>query len=174
MNGLNSVSSAKDNATEFTRHNIISNNKFNQFLKDKGNDNLKELNNKLYQRVILVSGKKASREDFELISVLIDSINAELNNAEVSSIDQSDSYYLIGVYSVLTGNTLSSIVSFNKSIEIRENLNVYDLRLGRAQYNMGIAYRKLGDSYRTIECQLKVIEIFNNIFGKNSTDLIDP
>jgi CHAT domain-containing protein len=163
-----------DNKTEYYLNSLHTGPEINELVLNKQEAGLHDLNNQLYELVILVSEKKAGTEDINKISFLIKSIESELNKTEVINIDQSDSYYFLGIYSVLTGNSLSSITSFKKSIEIREKLNVYDLRLGRAAYNMGFAYRELGDSYSTVECQLKVIEVYNKLFGKESKELVDP
>jgi CHAT domain-containing protein len=135
---------------------------------------LQELNSKLLPLVLALRDNKVKQSDLNQITVIIERLDQILSMTEPFEKDQSDSYYLIGVYYLLSGNSLSSVTYFKKSIAIRESLEINDLRTCRAWYNLGVAYRQLGDFYKTIESQLRGIEITSGLLGNNSIELLDP
>ncbi|MBK7132509.1 MAG: CHAT domain-containing protein [Bacteroidales bacterium] len=144
------------------------------FFDQSDNDiKLKELNSQLLALVTLMNNN-IKEADSEKILDIISRLNQILDNTKTPSLEGSDSYYIIGIFYLLTGNPTSSITNLKKSMEVRESLKVFDLRFTRACYNIGIAHRQLGDFYKTAESQLKAIEIISNLFGETSIELLYP
>jgi len=143
-------------------------------IREESDAELKQLNSELLPLVVALRDNKAKQSDLHLITDIIDRLIIILGTTETFKTAQSDSYYIIGVYYLLSGNTYSSVDFFKKSIAIRESLKVYDLRTCRAWYNLGVAYRQLGDFYKTIDSQLRGIEITSMLLGKESIELLDP
>lgn len=135
---------------------------------------LQALNSKLLTLVMALRNNIEKQSDSKQIITIIERLNQILSTTDASERAKSDSYYIIGVYYLLSGNSSSSVNSFKNSISIRESLKVYDLRTCRAWYNLGVAYRQLGDLFNTIECQLRAIEITSVLLGKESIELLDP
>ena len=70
----------------------------------------------------------------------------------------SDSYYLIGICNLLSGNNAGAVKNLESALTLREKSNVFDVRYGRILYNLGLAHRGLGDYYKMEENELKSLD----------------
>jgi CHAT domain-containing protein/tetratricopeptide (TPR) repeat protein len=159
------------------------------------NINLNDVSVKLQNSVNKKSGKRATQElvnmNFRLlewinsykpetenkniptgIQLLIDSIKQKIASPEVDSLTISDSYYLIGISNLLSGNSINAVSNLESALSVREKTGVFDIRFGRTLYNLGIAYKGLGDYKKMEEYELKSLNIYKKIFGESSPELI--
>ncbi len=135
---------------------------------------LQNLNSQLLPLIVLLRDNKAGQSDLDSIVFLIYRIKKNTDSIVIESKIKSDSFYLTGVYYLLTNNLTSALSNFQESIGIREKLKISDLRLGRATYNMGKTFRELGNFQSAIESQKKALHIFTSLYGDQSIELIDP
>lgn len=174
LGGILHVSNGADSGCVYSNNVFKSEQEISSIEPKAADGELQELNLKLLALVMDLRDNKEKQYDLKQITTIIERLNQILSTSEASERMQSDSYYIIGVYFLLSGNSSSSVTSFKKSIALRESINVYDLRTCRAWYNLGVAYRQLGDFFNTIECQLRAIEITSVLLGKENIDLLDP
>ena len=136
-----------------------------QKYRDLTSDEINQLN--LALQALLV------KSDFDGSRLIVDHIIQKINNNNnIDSITLSDSYYFIGVYYLFTGN-LNNVVNYLKlSMALREKKQEYDNLYARALYNIGIAYKGLGDFNKLEDYSLKSLEMDKKIYGDSSPDLI--
>jgi len=134
---------------------------------------LENLNSRLYDYLNLVSLNKDSKSDHEKISLIVESINSEITASGIDSIVVSDSYYLIGIYFLLDENFANSIAYLHKSIDIRDRIKVWDTRVAKAEYNIGIAYKGLGDLNLSVDHAMKSLKYFKQIGGDFNPELFN-
>jgi len=129
------------------------------------NEKIRQFNS-LLQRLLTTRDLIGSR-------TIADSVNSAINRKELSdSLVLSDSYYLMGVYNLLTKKYQESIRLFNLSMRIRKKEKEPDERLAKTLYNLGIAYNGLGDFKKLEYYTLSSLEVEKNIYGESSPYLI--
>jgi CHAT domain-containing protein len=108
------------------------------------------------------------------IKFLIDSIKQKTASRDVDSLAISDSYYLIGIGNLMSGNSINAVYNLESALSVREKTGVVDIRLGRILYNLGIASKGLGDYKKMEEYELRSLDIYKKILGEASPELIYP
>jgi CHAT domain-containing protein/tetratricopeptide (TPR) repeat protein len=139
------------------------------------NSGTQELANLNLRLLSLISSYNPVTENRSIpadMKVLIDSIRQRILNPKTDSTTISDSYYLIGICNLLSGNNVSAVTNLDAALKIREKTGVTDIRYGRILYNLGIAYRNLGDYYKMEEFELKSLDINKKILGDSNPELI--
>ena len=139
------------------------------------NSSTQELDNLNLRLLSLINSYNPVAENRNIpaaMKVLIDSIRQRTVNQKIDSTTISDSYYLMGICYLLSGNNASAVINFDKALKIREKTGVPDIRYGRILYNLGIAYRGLGDYYKMEEFELKSLDIYKKIFGDSNPELV--
>jgi CHAT domain-containing protein len=152
-------------ATE--RYGVAFNNKAN-------NNSLQELPSMNLRLLGLINSYKpesGDKETEERIHLLIDTIAQNIGSHITDSLTSSDSFYLIGIYFLLSGNYHNAADNLESSLAVRGKK---DNRYGRALSNLGIAYKGFGDYYKMAEFELTALELYKKLYGASSPELIYP
>jgi CHAT domain-containing protein/tetratricopeptide (TPR) repeat protein len=111
----------------------------------------------------VISGRDTKQSRF-----LIEKIDQRIRAHDISDSVLSESYYLIGIYHLLTKNFNESIRYLDLCISFKVKENEYDERYARVLYNIGLAYLNLGELKRHEEYSSKSLEIEKKLNGESS------
>ena len=129
-------------------------------------DEMERLNNSL--------AKYLSQSLYSKCSVIVDSLVQRLGSGSKFDNKQlSDSYYLIGVYYYLIKDFHPALSNLKLSIEIREDIGVYDKRYLNALYNIGLVYYNIGNYSMDEFYLLKSLEIEKQIYGDSTSYILN-
>jgi len=106
--------------------------------------------------------------DTKQCRVIIEKIDKSIRAHDISDSVLSESYYLIGIYHLLTKSFNESIRYLDLCISFKVKENEYDERYARALYNIGLAYLNLGELKRHEEYSSKSLEIEKKLNGESS------
>ncbi len=109
-----------------------------------------------------------TRNDLVTSKFIVEKILQKTGNNNISDSVLSESYYLIGIYYLLTKGYNQSIRYLDLCISFKEKKGEYDERYARALYNIGIAYLNLGDIKKHEEYSSRSLEIEKKLNGESS------
>jgi CHAT domain-containing protein/Tfp pilus assembly protein PilF len=66
------------------------------------------------------------------------------------------------------------VIFLKLSWEIRDKLEIYDLRSAKASYNLALAYRNLGNYFKLEEYSSLSVKGYIKVLGDSTTELLDP
>ena len=102
----------------------------------------------------------------------VDKILQKLSTKNISEDILSESYYLIGVYNLLTRGYNEAILYLDQCITIKEKYKSFDKLYAKALHNLGVAYYNTGDLTRFEYFASKSLNIGKTINGESNPDLI--
>ena len=110
--------------------------------------------------------------DMTSAGILVRKILLKIKTSETDSSVTADSYYYVGIYYRLNDDFDISITLLEKSIALKERLQVHDEIYAKALYNLGGTYARLGVFRKHKEITLKSLEVEQQIYGSDSPALI--
>ncbi len=128
------------------------------------NYNLSGLNSALRSSM----GNNRYPESRLLIQKILDSVNKESADSALVS----ESYYLIGVYHLLTGDDNEALIYLGKAESIMEEINLKGDLWVRTLYNLAVANNYKGDFRNMFNYSKRSLEAGKKIYGDNSPELI--
>jgi CHAT domain-containing protein/Tfp pilus assembly protein PilF len=131
---------------------------------DKSSKEVVQLNESLKSSLV----KVLSGEDTTQSRHLIEKIIQKINSGSISDSVLSESYYLIGIYYLLTKSFIESIRYLDLCIAYKVKNGEYDERYARALYNIGLTYLNLGDFKKHEEYSSKALEAEKKINGESN------
>jgi CHAT domain-containing protein len=84
----------------------------------------------------------------------------------------SESYYLIGVYNLFTGNIIDAIKYLQKAEVTREGIKEHDNIYARTLYNLAVAYNYNGDFRNMYTYSLRSLDAEEKLYGSSNPELI--
>ena len=100
------------------------------------------------------------KSDLDSSGIVVSKITERISNNSITDNKiLSDSYYLIGIYYLLTGNYSGSVRYLKKSAGLKESMKEFDARLAKTLYNLGVAYNGLGDFSNQENYSLNSLEV---------------
>jgi tetratricopeptide (TPR) repeat protein len=99
---------------------------------------------------------------------LIEKIIQKISSGSINDSVLSESYYLIGIYYLLTKSFNESIRYLDLCIAYKVKNGEYDERYARALYNIGLAYLNLGDFKKHEEYSSRALEAEKKINGESN------
>jgi CHAT domain-containing protein len=111
-------------------------------------------------------------QKYETSRILVDKLIQTISVNNISDSTLSESYYLIGIYHLVTRVSNEAIHYLNLCISIKDNHNKYDKLYAKALYNLGVAYYSIGDLNKLEHYALKSLEIWKKISGETNPELI--
>ncbi|MBW6500668.1 MAG: tetratricopeptide repeat protein, partial [Bacteroidales bacterium] len=91
---------------------------------------------------------------------------------DTDSLVLSESFYLIGVFNLLTGNNSDAVKYLQKAEVIREKIKAHDDIYARTLYNLAVAFNYNGDFRNMYNYSLRSLNEEEKLYGSNSTELI--
>jgi CHAT domain-containing protein/tetratricopeptide (TPR) repeat protein len=125
---------------------------------------LSEINKTLRNNLLIGDTLKASLSVREIQNIL--------KNEVVDSLVISDSYYYMGVYSLILNRHWETIKLMNKSLAYREAKRTKDEIRAKCFFNLSLAYYGLGDYRKMKECALQSIDIEKQLDRVSDTGLV--
>jgi CHAT domain-containing protein len=122
---------------------------------------------KIKMRIYYLSGQRRMNS----LQLLGDSLSMLLEDDQNNQLQNSDISYYAGISYLLTDNYYNSISLLEKTVSLREELQLYDSIYAKSLYNLGVAYYISGNYDRTRELMLKYIPVGSMIFGETSNDV---
>ena len=102
----------------------------------------------------------------------VDKILQKISTKNISEGILSESYYLIGVYNLLTRGYNEAILYLDQCISIKEKNSSFDNLYAKALHNLGVAYYNIGDLTRFEYYASKSLKTGKTINGESNPDLI--
>ncbi len=130
----------------------------------QGEYSLKSLNSLLRQS--LTTGNSAGTRDY------VNRILRVAGQGVGDSSALSESYYLIGVYELISGNPREGIEWLGLAGSVIEKTGNQDDLYARTLYNIGVGYNALGDYRQMSSYILRSLELERKIYGNSSPSLV--
>lgn len=130
----------------------------------EGETSLPSLNTLLRQS--LTTGDAAQTRSY------VDSILRLARQGVTDSAALSESYYLIGVFELISGNPGKGIEWLTLAGSVLERNGRQEELYARTLYNIGVGYNSLGDFEQMSDYTLRSVEIERKLFGNSSPSLV--
>lgn len=131
--------------------------------RDRHSRNVMELNSSLRQSISLNKYSEGSIIIARMLPALA---------LDTDSLVLSESYYLIGVYNLFTGNNSDAIKYLQKAEVIREKIKEHDDIYARTLYNLAVASNYNGDFRNMYIYSSRSLSAEEKLYGSTSPELI--
>lgn len=104
--------------------------------------------------------------------LLIEKILASVSKAAADTALVSESYYLVGVYFLLTGENDEALSYLGKAESLMEQINLNGDLWARTLYNLAVANNYKGDFRNMFNYSKRALEAGRAIYGESSPELV--